>query len=157
MKVIIRGQFVTVTGWKTRSAMKRFWFLSISCRTGFSITSMRHLSREKYINHFAKLRFLKWEVLKVVSRADHGQLRVLQHATTRGHHPPIRLPLTIPRLIDPYVIMRRATHAHRHALPLLRVSWIVSPLRPSHVFSFINFLGIFVLPSQFCFCKGIIY
>ncbi|KAL0099067.1 hypothetical protein PUN28_020250 [Cardiocondyla obscurior] len=28
---------------------------------------------------------------------------------------PIRLSLTIPGLIDPYVIMRRATHARRHA------------------------------------------
>jgi len=43
--------------------------------------------------------------------------------------PPIRLPLTIPRLIDPYVIMCWATHALRHALPFLRVHWIVSPSR----------------------------
>jgi len=65
------------------------------------VTSMRYLlltAREIYKSLRKTLhRFLKWEVLKVVSRADHGQLRV-QRATTRGHPFPIRLPLTILRL-----------------------------------------------------------
>lgn len=99
----------------------------------FSITLVGRSPRES-INYFARGaafqngKFSRWRTETIM--LDHMVVCCsMQHAATRGHHPPIRSPLTIPRLIGLYVIMRQATHARRHASFPLGVSWTVSPSR----------------------------
>lgn len=108
-----------------KSARQRTQFLHY-VNVAFSITLVSRSPRES-INYFIRRRWFSRIGSSQGDEPNRSWLTTSSCAACSDTRPPppIRSLLMIPRLIGPYVIMRRATHVRRHASFLLGVSWSV--------------------------------